>query len=369
MITPSYNISAQQNVFPKTTFTFLTGSLDARITFTRSTTATYYDSTGVLKTAAINEPRFDYDPNTLTIKGLLIESSKTNYITYSEDLNNGAWSKQAGNSVASNTTVAPDGNTTADTITWTSAAVNSGVYNSTSGLSASTSFARSIWVKADVAGGTVGLADPALTQFETIVTLTTTWQRVTLVQNSTAGGVAGVWIRKKSDSPNTIQVWGAQLEQTAFATSYIPNLTTGSSTRAADVALVTGTNFSNWYNSSKGTFRTDFISVANGPRPIISVDDDTANNSIIVSTQDAVPTFVVTQNGSEQANVTAGTITANTNLYAYTTYDSNYFGIARAASRQIDTSGTVPTVDRMRIGFSQAGAYLNNCIRSIQFWA
>ena len=38
----------------------------------------------------------------------------------------------------------------------------------------------------------------------------------------------------------------------AFATSYIPT-TTAAATRAADVAVMTGANFSNWYNQSEGT--------------------------------------------------------------------------------------------------------------------
>lgn len=45
---------------------------------TRSSTATYIDKSGVLQTAAINEPRFERD-------GLLIEGPSTNYILNSDD--------------------------------------------------------------------------------------------------------------------------------------------------------------------------------------------------------------------------------------------------------------------------------------------
>jgi len=48
------------------------------MTFTRSTIATYIDKSGVLKTAAINEPRFEKE-------GLLIEGQSTNYFLNSDD--------------------------------------------------------------------------------------------------------------------------------------------------------------------------------------------------------------------------------------------------------------------------------------------
>ncbi|UYM55454.1 hypothetical protein [Leclercia adecarboxylata] len=47
-------------------------------TFTRSTTATYIDKSGVLQTADINEPRFERE-------GLLMEGPSTNYILNSDD--------------------------------------------------------------------------------------------------------------------------------------------------------------------------------------------------------------------------------------------------------------------------------------------
>lgn len=50
------------------------------ITFTRASTATYFDATGTLQSAAIDAPRLDYNPATLAAQGFLIEEARTNSI-------------------------------------------------------------------------------------------------------------------------------------------------------------------------------------------------------------------------------------------------------------------------------------------------
>ena len=69
--------------------------LDSRVTFTRSTTATFIGSNGLIQIAAIDAPRFDYNPVTLAAKGLLTEEQRTNSVLYSEQFDNAAWTKVA----------------------------------------------------------------------------------------------------------------------------------------------------------------------------------------------------------------------------------------------------------------------------------
>jgi K+-transporting ATPase c subunit len=62
-------------------------ALDPRITFTRASTATYVGANGLIKTAGVDEPRFDHDPTTGESLGLLIEESRTNFFANSETFN------------------------------------------------------------------------------------------------------------------------------------------------------------------------------------------------------------------------------------------------------------------------------------------
>jgi hypothetical protein len=64
------------------------------------------------------------------------------------------------------------------------------------------------------------------------------------------------------DGTSGVYLWGAQLEEGSFPTSYIPT-TSSTVTRAADVASITGTNFSSWYNQSEGTVFSISSSVTN----------------------------------------------------------------------------------------------------------
>jgi len=79
----------------------------------------------------------------------------------------------------------------------------------------------------------------------------------------------------------TVNIWGAQLEAGAFPTSYIPT-TTATVTRAADVASITGTNFSGWYNQTEGTVFADNTNYGVSNSRIASFSDNSTSNRFIV---------------------------------------------------------------------------------------
>jgi hypothetical protein len=72
---------------PSLSLDFMTpGALDPRVTFTRASTATYTDASGTIQTAASNAPRWDYDPMTHALRGVLIEEARTNLLLNSVTL-------------------------------------------------------------------------------------------------------------------------------------------------------------------------------------------------------------------------------------------------------------------------------------------
>jgi hypothetical protein len=379
---------------------FISGGLDPRVTFTRSTTATFTGSNGLIQTAAINAPRFDYDPVTLAPKGLLIEEQRVNLLTYSEQFDNAAWTKQNG-TLTANATVSPDGTTNADAFieNTTAAAVHdfSQVQNVTSG----TAYTVTIYIKPIgsrtvqiLVGGSGFTESRTWFNLSTLVATTTIgavtaasvvavgngWYRCSVTQSATATASATILYRLwdgttgayTGNGTSGLYYYGAQLEAGAFATSYIPTVAS-QVTRSADIAVMTGTNFSSWYNQTQGTFvaSADTASFADLRRNI-QVDDGTSAERIYLGTNTvANPLTVVVDGGAIQANLPASatTLTVNTPYKIAMTYSINDFAVVgNGGTVAVDTLGTLPTVSQMRIGASDASIYLNGHIRQIAYY-
>ena len=218
------------------------------ITFSRSTTGTYVDSNGIIQTAAIDAPRFDHDPTTGESLGLLIEESRTNEFPYSEDFTNSSWTN-VNTSVTLNAATAPDNTLTANRLQI--GATNGVIYNNTVGGVTSNS-TISVWVKAVSPGTNDVFRLVSAGALSADITATSQWVRYNFTSTSQLSSLHGI-VRPADNTAADVYVWGAQFEENkTFPTSYIP--TSGSTvTRAADLASITGTNFSSWYNQSEGT--------------------------------------------------------------------------------------------------------------------
>jgi hypothetical protein len=397
MITPAFALTATERVLPKLALDFITATLDPRITFTRTGgTATCVASNGYITSVAADVPRFDYNPVTLVCKGLLIEESRTNIETYSEDFSNDQWTKtemSLGASVTSpdNATngqfLIPSTNNAAHWIrnvepvtsgtTYTfSIYAKAGDYTFLQ-LTMSTGFDITQYQNFDLSNGTLGSASGIT---GAITDAGNGWYRcsVTSAATTTASGAIAVAIVPAKTSArfasltgngtSGLYAWGAQLEAGAFATSYIPT-TSAASTRNADVATMTGTNFSDWYSASAGGVVARVLpSTVSGTRPVLQFDDSTANEVITLQGNTTNPELVIVEGGAGQAQIDAGTIAANTvyNLGAAWATDDCAAAVNGGAA-VTDTTATIPTVTQARLG-SDGTNYLNGHLQNIRYW-
>ena len=211
-------------------------------------------------TDRLNMPRLTY-PIGSGCPSLLLEPQRTNSILYSEQFDNGVWSKIAvgGASapvVTANSTIAPDGNLTADKIVF-NAPTSSDISIIKQAISLTGTANGSIYVKA-FASGDIGKIIGFRFNADTygLITLTDAWQRFDVTQVALESFELHLRPAIGTSSGSvSVYVWGAQLEAGSYPTSYIPT-TTATVTRLADSASKTG--ISSLIGQTEGTIFLDF---------------------------------------------------------------------------------------------------------------
>jgi len=287
------------------------GSMPPGVTFTRASTATYTDASGVIQTAAVNQPRWDYAGGSL--RGLLIEEARTNLF-----LNSATLSTQSVAVTAQAYTLSFYGT---GTVTKSGAAT----------------------------GALVG---------------TGAGQRVTQTFTPTAGTLT---------CTVTGSVTNAQIEAGSFVTSWIPSAG-ATATRAADVAVIptsawfsatAGTIMSealSFNSSAAGAFNTTF-----------SLNDGGASNRIEgVRNSDATNLFseyMIVAN-SYVATAGIGTVVVGTPYKAAMNYaaGSQRGTLNGAAVTSLGTSAALSPVTQLTIGSVVNAQFLNGYIRRVQYW-
>lgn len=397
MITPSFGLTATERVLPRLALDFTTASLDARVTLTRSAnTATRVNASGLVEIVNADLPRFDFDPITLACKGLLIEETRQNVCWYSENFS--AWNTSGSVSVTANSTIAPDGNQTADTIARTAGqsdavllaqtftgdgvkAVSVWVKKGTSPASLialldATASAYRLWVDVTWSGNTPVLAFTSGSLLKSTEYANDWWRLEFATTAVTAANTNRIYIypgRAGSVNGDNVIVWGAQAENGAFCTSYIPNSTSSSTTRNADVATMTGTNFSDWFNATEGTLACAYrpMAITAATQSFCTMSDGTTNEMIQLLQSSTNAAYAVKVGNVFQTLLTPTPgVSANTEYLLVGSYKADKFAAAKnGSSLQTDTSGTIPTVDQLRIGaFGTGGGQCNGHISKINYW-
>ena len=232
-------------------------------TVTRATTATRVNASGLIDSVASGIPRLDYfsSDGTVGCPALLVEPSAQNLALRSAELDNAVWTNALwGNwsnaTATSSTTIAPDGSTNAEELTFT--AGTSSRLQRITGIAASTTYTFSMYVMGKegnnyqngiflrIATGfnNALVATSAATGRVDSTVSNTAWTRYSVTFTTPSSGVnefnVGITVANSGTNPNATMIcWGAQLETGSVATSYIPT-TTAAVTRNADVISVSG---------------------------------------------------------------------------------------------------------------------------------
>lgn len=385
-------------------------SLDSRITFTRASTGSYFDSAGTLQSAGNNVARLDYNPSTLAAQGLLIEESRTNSIRNNTMVGAAPGTPgtlptnwQVVNTAGLSTSVIGVGveagvsyvdvrvfGTTTNT-TFTLSPELGGTISATTGQA----WAASNYIKT-VAGSTANISTielgwseqnstPAFLSFNMVVISVATTGSLAANRRSYAATnlqATTAFIRPALNLgltsigvaiDITLRIGLPQLEQGAFATSVIPT-TAAAATRSADVASVN--TLTPWYNATAGTLyleatpNTPTTNAAN--QGGVSLDDATLNNRIQLFRASSTGSYgVLVSNAGVTGYNTANSVWANQTTgktaIAFAALDQKY---AYAGALDVGSgTGAVPSVTRLTLGARADGVLqFNGYLRRVTFY-
>jgi hypothetical protein len=224
----------------------------------------------------------------------------------------------------------------------------------------------------DSSGSSLTSQNSAFTPTASLERVTNTF---TAANASTAFVAATLVANFTNDLPVdfTLRIGLPQLELGEFATSVIPTTTTAL-TRNADVASMTGTNFSSWYNASEGTVVIDCpANSSNVSITALTISDGTSSNRIFIGAGASNATwnpFFITSGTTQGSLSTGSSYPPQTNprlAVAYKTDDSA--ACVSGVAPVVDTTVNLPVVNRMNIGASGTGTVgLNGTISRIAYY-
>ena len=300
-------------------------------TFDRNNgTATRVNKDGLIETVAADVPRLDYpliDGVVQDCPALLLEPAATQLIEYSEDFSQ--WTNTGSETIdTADAAISPDGSLNATKLQEANSSFGYHRISKTITASSSTDYALSIFAKKgtqkyiqllllstsnsntvskvfDLENGTLGetiingtatLTDSKIEDFgngwyrcKIVGQLTTAPNtfRINLADSSTGNTTSLGMVQYTGDGNGNVYIFGAQLEQNSYSTSYIPNDgTTATITRNADVCNSAGTAAE--FNDSEGVLYAEIAALANdSTNRLISINDGSSSNRVLLKLDDS----------------------------------------------------------------------------------
>lgn len=393
-------------------------------TFTgRSGVATYYDSTGVLRTALSGQARYSYNPANLSAPPkLLLEAAATNHLLNSTALFgsgiNATFSSGAG--------IAPNGLTEALRVTANAGTAQHGYQSSATTIPGSTVCTLSIYAKAGTskyvridtsntsnwsvnAGCSVDLSTGTIITGSGLVQpVGNGWYRISAQATTTAaaGATRGIWAwvsdatgasTTTATGTESILIWGAQIEvgyapsshiatTTAAVTRAADTATTAAGsrgaefynvaqvTRASDNAVMTGSATSGWLAQGVGTLYAE-SSKASQPTSsfprVVSLNDGTHINEILLLWWNAGNKlyYAITTNNVGQTDIGISNLQQSANHKIAAAYGPTAcLAAVNGVNCGTDTTNIIPTVTNLNIGSGPYGIDTQLYIKKIMYY-
>ena len=318
-----------------------------------------------------NIPRVEYDADGNRL-GLLVEEARTNLVTYSEDFSDSSW-ETVGTKVP-NSATSPTGENNAsllsvDYLEIRPSVVSGTQYTYSIFVKGLTDFTPQIIVTGtsfpntqanfDLSDGTV---TSTTAEDATIKDCGNGWFRISITETATA-----------TDSTSRLRlfceqayIWGAQLEEGSFPTSYIK--TTGSTaTRSADIASIPLADFG--FNADEGSWLMQFQAKAisgtvGNPMTVLAASDNTTSNRIRFT----ITGFEIAKGGVSQASLSSS-FSANVEYKWAGVYKENDFAFSQnGGAASTDTAGNIPTVTQVEFGGYLTNRDMTGHIKSIKYY-
>jgi hypothetical protein len=334
--------------------------------FSRASSATVVNKDGLIETVGSGEPRIDFLGNT---KGaLLLEPSRTNAITQSESFDNAYWTK-SGASVVSGF-ASPDGTLNAFKLVEDSSTGGHSVFSPLILANDAIPNSISIFVKSNgrqwiliqegymnikayfdiengVLGSTLNVIDTKIEDYGN------GWYKCTIIGASYIYATVSVYLAEGNNDitytgngTSGVYIWGAQLEQGSYPTSYIP--TSGSAvTRVAESTSQTVPD--GVIGQTEGVLycEVDVKSGYDTNNLMATLSDGTSSKQIYINRSNGNLEFFI----SNSLIYLAPSVLSNGIHKLALAYKQDDFAVAiDGVIAHTDNSGNVPTCNKINVG-------------------
>ena len=259
-------------------YSVLPSNGDGDFDFSRASAATRINAQGLIETVAVGDNRLNYpllDGRVQTCPHLLLEGQRTNLITYSESL---SLTPIKNGTFTDNFAISPDGTQNATKLTATD--TDPFFYQSVS--FSALSYTASIYVKG--IGSSIGKDFRIVLGAQSTnpkLIIPSEWTRFEYTVTMPSGSYnAGLEIADPAVIGDEVLVWGWQVEQGSYPTSYIVSNSGSATTRLAEVC--DGSGNASTFNDSEGVLMAQIGNISEDNTTTLSwaISDGSVSNAV-----------------------------------------------------------------------------------------